>query len=114
MAAHRESKVPILKDPVRVEVYGVSIVLVVLPDVGQCQVQAAAPVASKQVLPHDPVVQVVRVPQVFRVLDDAAAVVQEPGPIDHVSNLGHVELVQLAERREHVDRLVSVKRTQIT
>ena len=53
-------------------------------------------------------VEVVWVSQIFGVLVDAAAVVQELGPVDHVRDLGDVELVQLSEWGEHVESLVLV------
>ncbi len=47
----------------------VGVVLVVLPDVGQHDVQPLAHVAFERVLPQHPVVQVVRVSKVLRVLE---------------------------------------------
>ena len=86
----------------------VGVVLVVLPDVGQHDVQTLAHVPLERVLPQDPVVQVVRVPQVLGVLEDASAVVVDLGLVDHVGDLRDVELVELSEWGEGVEGLVLV------
>ena len=90
--------------------HGVSEVLVVLPDVWQHDVQPLPHVALERVLPQDPVVEVVGVPQVLGVLEDASAVVIDLGLVDHVGDLGDVELVELSQRGEGVEGFVLVGR----
>ena len=71
---------------------GVSEVFIVLPNVRQHNVETFSQVSFEGIFSEDPVVQVVGVPQVFGVLEDAAAVVQELGLVEHVGDLGDVEL----------------------
>jgi hypothetical protein len=71
---------------------GVSEVFIVLPNVWKHDVQTLSQVSFKGIFSEDPVVQVVGVSQVLRVLEDAAAVVQELGLVEHVGDLGDVEL----------------------
>ena len=72
----------------------VCVVLVVLPHVGQSHVHSPTLVPGKEILAKDPVVEVVGVPQVLGVLDNAPAVVQELRPVDHVRDLRHIKLVE--------------------
>ena len=81
------------------------VILVVLPDIGQHDVQPLAQVPLESILSQDPMVQVVGIPQVFGVLEDAAPVVKDLSLVDHVRNLRDVVLVQLPERREGVESL---------
>ena len=70
----------------------VSEVFIVLPNVRKHDVKTLSQVSFKGIFSEDPVVQVVGVSQVFGVLEDAAAVVQELGLVEHVGDLGDVEL----------------------
>jgi hypothetical protein len=83
-------------------------ILVVLPDVRQHDVHAFTQVSLEGVFTKDPMVQIIRISKILGVLVDATAVVEELSPVDHVRDLGDVELVQLPERGEDVERLVLV------
>ncbi len=83
-------------------------ILVVLPDIRQHDVHAFTQVPLKRVFSKDPMVKIVGISQIFGVLVDASAIVQELGPVDHVCDLWDVELVQLSERSEDVESLVLV------
>ena len=62
-------------------------VFVVLPNIGKHDVETLSHVSLKCIFSQDPVVQVVGVPQVLGILEDAAAVVDELSLVEHVRDL---------------------------
>ena len=53
-------------------------------------------------------IEIVGVSEIFGILKDAAAIVQELGSVDHIGDFGNVELIQLSEWSENVKSLLFV------
>ena len=108
MTSNSDAKVFVALEVVGVDVDGVREVLIVLPHVGKVYVESAPFVVLKSVLPQNPVVDVVGVPQVFGVLEDSSLVLGKSCSVDHVSDLRYVKLIQLTEwsEDEHCFRVV--------
>ena len=108
VTSNSDAKVFVALEVVGVDVDGVREVLIVLPYVGKVYVESAPLVVLKSVLPQNPVVNVVGVPQVFGVLEDSSLVLGKSCSVDHVSDLRYVKLIQLTEwsEDEHCFRVV--------
>ena len=100
VTSYSDAKVFVALEVVGVDVDGVGEVLVVLPHIRKVYVESAPVVVLKSVLPQNPVVDVVGVPQVFGVLEDSSLVLGKSCSVDHVSDLGYVKLIELTEWSE--------------
>ena len=82
--------------------------LIVLPDVGQSQVEPSIAVVLHGVVLQDPVEQIVGITQVAAGLNYGSFIFFETGVIDHVADFSQRLAAYVAERCVHEDGLLFV------